>query len=257
MATVKDLASGRSDLYKVNPLIIKEEQGWNVRQAGEELDNHIRFLANSIKEEGVREPMTCYLKEDSFFLTNGHCRLMAVKLAISEGSEIETVPVRVEDRYSNESDRVLSMITRNSGKPLTQLETAEVIKRLLKFGWDMQKVAAKTGYGMQTIKNILELSMAPEDILELVKDGQVAPSLARQTIKENGSKKATEILTKAAKVSKANGKKKVTEKDIKKKINWNKYGPLCLEKLEDISAGRLTDKMLISSFIANIKTMME
>ena len=162
--------------------------------------------------------------------TNGHCRLAAVEVARSEGAEILTVPVRLEDRYSNEEDRTMSLITRNSGRNLSQLELGAVFKRLLSFGWTVQKLGEKTAFSSQHIRNILTVAGAPKRIIDMVKDGKVSPSLASKTINEEGGEEATKTLQQAVKGAETEGKKKATQKDVNtvkntKTIPWKTYGP--------------------------------
>lgn len=224
MARLKDLAIGTKDLYMLSPDIITEEPGWNARIEGPELDGHIRQLADSIKEIGVQEPVTVYQKGDTIILTNGHCRLMAVRLAISEGADILSIPCRVEDRYSNDADRVLSLITRNSGKPLSPLEQSSVIKRLTAFGWSVAQIATKTGFSVSHVNNLLVLSGAPAAVTDMVSQGQVSATAAVKTIRKH-KEKATEVLQTAK--TTAGAGKKVTEKHIAPApgINWSVYGP--------------------------------
>ena len=54
---IKDLIEGRLDTYKVDPSIIIIDEGFNVRIPGEDLDDYIRWLADSIKSEGVKEAL--------------------------------------------------------------------------------------------------------------------------------------------------------------------------------------------------------
>jgi ParB family chromosome partitioning protein len=193
MASIKQIAEGRKDLFMIDPRLLREEDGWNVRVNTPELQEHIEQLALSIAENGVLEPLTVYWDGETPVVTNGHCRRMATLLAISRGAEIAAVPVRVEERYSNEADRVLSMITRNSGKPLSMLEQAEVVKRLAAFGWDKKKIASKAGKSVQHIENILVLAGSPEELKRQVAQGDVSASNAVSLAKKHGNK-ASEVV---------------------------------------------------------------
>lgn len=232
---IKQLSVRRSDTYEVDPSTIIIDKGFNVRIPGPELDEHIRYLADSIKEEGVKEPLTCFIEGDKLHLTSGHCRIKAVEIAKSEGVEILTVPVRLEDRYSKEEDRVLSLITRNSGKSLSQIETGEVFKKLLKYGWILSQIAQKTSYSIQHVSNILTLSGAPTEITDMVKDGKISSTLATDTVNKEGEGAVT-VLQEAINGAEVEGKKKATKKDVdkvkgakKKGIPWKKYGPMLRE----------------------------
>jgi len=259
MAGIKDFAKGRSDVFMVDPADLQIEEGWNVRQPGPELDVHIRTLADSIKQVGVKEPMTIYMKDGVPVVTNGWCRFTAVRLAISEGSEIRAVPVRVEERYSSEADRVLSMITRNSGKPLTSLETAEVVKRLLAFGWTKPEVCKKTGYSESHINNLLDLSGMDVKIVKMVKEGSISPSLAINTVREHGEQRAAEVMAQAVESVKKVGKTRATAKDMTTappKVNWNTWGPKLYDSPKVICETRIKDPGF-GELVANAAELIE
>ncbi len=227
MARLKDIAEGVKDLYMLDPAIITEEPGWNARIEGPELDAHIRQLCDSIKENGVKEPLTVYMKDDVVILTNGHCRLAAVKLALSESAEIKSVPCRVEERYCNDADRVLSLITRNSGKPLSPLEQSSVVKRLLAFGWSISQIATKTGFSISHVNDLAVLCGADAVVTDLVAAGTVSATTAVKTVKKHGSK-APEKLQEGVTVAKAAGSTRVTAKHLAEKptgVDWLVQGP--------------------------------
>lgn len=188
MASIKQIAEGRKDLFMVDPRLLREEDGWNVRVNTPELQEHIEQLALSIAENGVLEPLTVYWDGETPVVTNGHCRRMATLLAISRGAEIAAVPVRVEERYSNEADRVSSMWNRNSTLPLSMLEKSEVVKRLASFGWDKKRIAAKVGASVQYIENLFVLAGSHEELKKQVAQGDVSASNAVSLTKKHGDK---------------------------------------------------------------------
>ncbi len=245
MARLKDLAVGTKDLFMLAPEIIQEEPGWNVRRATPDLEAHIRQLADSIREIGVQEPVTVYLKGEIPVLTNGHCRLAAVRLAISEGAEIKAIPARAEERYANDADRVLGMITRNSGRPLAPLEQAEVLKRLLSFGWSEAEVAKKTGWSITHVKNLLLLVAAPEKVRGMVAQGTVSARHAVETLRKEGES-AQGVLAQAVATAQAAGAKRATAKHMPegpgagrgtRKIgqDWTVWGPRLRSALESLA----------------------
>lgn len=208
---IKELAKGRSDLYRLDPRDLKIKDGWNVRDE-ESLD--LDELMVSIKELGVKTPLTVQVEDGQPYVTDGHRRYFATMKLIEQGVEIATVPVQTEDRYSNAADHIASMIVRNSGKPLTAIEQARVFKRLIDFGLTQTEVAAKVGKSRQWVVNMLELNAAPEELKTLVKSGQVTATLAHKTLKKEGGEKAAKTLKKAA--EKTGGK--VTEKNVKPSV---------------------------------------
>jgi ParB-like chromosome segregation protein Spo0J len=215
---LKALATGRSDLFRLNPYSIKVRPGWNSRDlTTPENVEHIEALAKSIAEIGVQEPLTVYMDGDTPILTDGHCRLMATCLAIEAyGAEIKSVPVKTEPRGADERDRLLSQLVRNSGKRLTPLEQGNVYKRLLDLGWTEAEIAKKTGANPQLVTKYLDLRAAPSEVQAMVSKGEVSATFAMQVIGEQGAAKATAILGEAVAEAKASGKKKATAKTVEK-----------------------------------------
>lgn len=240
MSAIKDLAVGRQDIFKLPPDSIQMDSKWNARVHNDELDAHIEELANSIAEVGVKQPLTVFMKDGEPFLTDGFCRMKAVKLAIKKGAEIEAVPCRLEERHSNEADHVLSMIVRNSGKPLATIEQAEVVKRLLAFEWSIEKIKASTGYSGAHLSTLQALMAAPVAIQNHIKKGNISVNLALDTMKGAGSdEKAVERVEKAVKGAKEIGKRKATKRTANrnnggnpKRVNWPKHGPKLAEFLD-------------------------
>lgn len=241
---IKELSIGRSDMFRIDPRILKEESGWNVRMASAELDDHIRRLADSIKEIGVAVPLKIRMKDNVPVVVNGHCRLAAVMLAIKEKADIKSIPVFMEERNSSEEDRTLSMITCNEGKPLSILEQATVYSRLVKWGWSSKDIAKKSGYSMTHVDSCLMLGGADARIRKLVSEGKVSASLAIKLIGEKGEKEALAEMTSAVEFAKAIGKEKATKKDLgggggergvsAKRADWKKWGPKLYHVLESI-----------------------
>jgi hypothetical protein len=157
------------------------------------------------------------MEGDKIYLSDGHCRLAGVKLAISRGAEIKSIPCRVEERYSNDADRVLAMIVRNSGKPLTPLEKAAVAKRLISFGWSENDIAKKTGISKQYVGKLLQMEAMPEELKSMVKEGAVSASVAVEACREQGAERAVKSIAEAAGGAQNGKKKKVTKKVLSDK----------------------------------------
>jgi ParB/RepB/Spo0J family partition protein len=207
------VAQSRSDVYHIDPRVIKIEDGWNCRDvAAKETQDHIEALALSITEIGVREPLTVYWQDGSVVVTDGHCRLLAVKLAISRGVEIKTVPAKPESRNSNDADRLFSQVVRNSGKPFSALENAKVYGKLLDFGWSQGDIAKKAGISQGRVSQVLALLTMPEPIKQMVAAGEVSASHAQATLSASNGAKALQVLQDAVAVAKAEGKSKATAK---------------------------------------------
>jgi ParB-like chromosome segregation protein Spo0J len=250
MARLKDRAISTKDLFMFNPRDLRQEEGRNARHMTPELREHLNTLKGSIAAMGVLQPLTVFAHGDDLIITDGHCRHTAVMELLDEGVEIAAVPVRLEEKGTNDADRVLSMLTRNGGKPLTALETAEVVKQLLGFGWDVAKVSAKTGIPGYTIARHLELLEAPAPVLAMVERGEVSASLAVAVVKASPAD-APAILQEAGEIAYASGSTRTAPKHVreaqearqeaqenptapkKARIDWPKVGPKLKRLVED------------------------
>lgn len=213
---IQGLAEGRSDLFRLNPDLIQIEEGWNARDF-EDPDNvaHVEALAESIREVGVKEPLTVYMRDGAPVLTNGESRLRAVRLLQSQGVEIASVPVQTEPKHSSEADRLASQILRNSGRPFTVLEQCQVFVRLLDYGMTERDIATRAGMTIERVRQIVSLNQAPAATKKLVKQGRVSATVVQRVIAK--SKSAADINEKVkAAVAKAEseGKKKAGPRHI-------------------------------------------
>lgn len=212
---LQDVAVRRTDLYQFAPKDLTVLEGFNVRLPGESLDEHIRVLANSIKEVGVQTPLTIRQDGETIYVVDGHCRLAAIKLAISEGTEIVSVPCIPEVKGADEAQRTLSLLTRNAGRPLEALEKAAVFARLITFGWSEEMIGAKAGIGCKQVKNLLDLAAAPAEVKQMVADKQVSATAATHALQRAPTPQAAVVkLTAAVDAAKAEGKTKATPKAI-------------------------------------------
>lgn len=233
---LKDISEGRSDLFKLAPKDINRDPKWNERDHNEKHKEHIEELAISIAELGVLQPVTVCMKDGKVWLTDGFCRMEAVDLAISRGADIKTVKAQVEERHSNEADHVLTMLTRNSGKPFTASEQARVVKRLLGFGWTEEEIRKKTGRSTTHMKNLEMINGAPEDVKQLLADGKVSLRLTLKLLREKGSK-AGEAIKKEVEKAAAKGKGKATGRTQGnvRQVSWLKHVPLLVKFIKELA----------------------
>lgn len=209
------VSQGRSDLFRLDPRVLKVRDGWNCRDLGaQDTREHIEGLALSIAEVGVKEPLTVFWEDGAAWVSDGHCRLKATLLAIKNGADIKTVPVKSEERHANDADRLFSQVIRNSGKPFSALESAKVYQKLLGYGWTQAEIAKKAGVSQARVSQVLELLTLPEGVKQMVSAGQVSPSLAVAAVAEHSSAKAENILKGAVAAAKEEGRTKAKASDV-------------------------------------------
>lgn len=180
----------------------------------------VRYLADLIKANGFDRafPLKVYAAregdEDVLYLVQGHRRLEAVDLAVSEGMNIEVIPCVTTDRGTTMEDLMFATITGNEGEPLTPIEKAARIRELMGCNLELDLIAKRLGYTVVHVKNLLSILEAPRDVRQMVQSGKVAASVAVDAVKEHG-KQAGSILQAGLEVAKAKGKEKVTPKHLR------------------------------------------
>lgn len=215
--SLKEISQGRSDIHKIDPRHINVQKDWNGRDFNDASNlEHVDTLAKSIAEIGIKEPLTVFTNkaDGKVYLVDGECRLRAAIRAIEVyKADIKTVPVKSDDQFSNDADRLFSQIIRNSGKNFTPLESAKVYKRLLDMGWNQTDIAKKAGISPGRVSQVLEFLTMPEAVKTMVTKGEVSASLAVKIVAEN-PEKATRVLKEASMAAQSDGRKRVLPKDI-------------------------------------------
>lgn len=215
---MSDHSTGRVDVYMVRPNAIRLRPGFNeAREADPEYEMHIRELADSIKANGFyrHKPLTVFAAADGYlYPSDGHSRYKAVLLANEEGAGIEAIPVINEVKGTTEEDRLIGLITNNSGKRLPPYGEGLVCKRLIGCGLSEKEIARRLGFPVAKVSNLLSLVGAAKPIRDMVTSGKVAATTAIQVMREHGPD-AVKVLKNGADQADAAGKSKVTPKLLK------------------------------------------
>jgi ParB/RepB/Spo0J family partition protein len=262
MARLKDMAVSRGgDSFIFDPEQIDERPGYNVRNMESiETQEHIRRMADAIHAGGTAAfpPITICQEDGRIYVIAGYCRRRAFILAKNEGAPVKGILAIANNQ--REDERTLDLLNSNDGLPLTAIEKAKVVQKLVSFQWTPAEIARRRGVSVTSVLNALAILEAPSSVQALIESGEVSATLAVATIKTEGVNAAV-TLTKAVKVAKESGKKKATAKHISKPsaekvINWVTHGPKLVIVLEGIlnasgsgqqkaidAAGTLLDKI--------------
>jgi ParB family chromosome partitioning protein len=230
------------DLWQVPIEAIRVIPGFNVRVKNASYDQHIEDLAESILREGFKpdKPLAGYVSQEDgvnvISVVDGHCRLEAVRIAISRGAEISRLPVVVSPPGTTMEDLTVSLVSSNSGKELTPYEISLVVRRLVRFGWETQEIATKLGITPRYVAGLLQLASAPLEIRTMVMEERIAARMAIDAMRDHGDK-ALAFLLRAEKLANARGQRRVTNKftpgrAIKKAITKN--APVMAKAIEDL-----------------------
>lgn len=204
------LTEKRSDILHLDARAINVVEGFNVRQDY----GDIQELANSIKENGVRNPLRGYKEKGEYHLTDGHRRLQAVMLLVEQGAEIR-VPF-ITEKNPSEEKRIIDMYICNDGKKLTPLEEADIVNRLQNLGMTSKEVATKLGCTEAHICNMRAISDLPTKLKNRIKGNEISSTLVLSVLRGNKELTIEQITNKVEQIlDKAKGTgKKVTKKDI-------------------------------------------
>lgn len=188
----------RVDGWAMRWEVIEEEEGFNPRDYNDpDVVAHIRRMADGYKRGDVFPHLLIVVRNGTVYIRDGHCRLRAIKLAVSEGAKIGKVPVvEVKGDEIAQSDVVL--ITQD-GLKLKALERAAHYVKYHNWGMNDAEIGKrfnKTGEHVRQYRSMLELPIA---LKKLITDGTITPTLALELYKEHGGDAAV-LVNKAAEV---------------------------------------------------------
>lgn len=225
--SIKDIAQGRSDLYRVSPYDLHVREDWNERDMDDPANiEHVDQLARSMAArdengeiQGQKVPSVGYYEDGKIWIEGGHCRRLAAIKAIEEygAPKDMTIPIIMSPKSATEADRVLSQIIHNNGKEFSPIEQGRVFMRLNKLGMSNEQIAEKCGLSRVHVANLIELCQSPKPLRKLVSENKVSATLAIATLKKTkgDGKKAVEKLKAAVKEAKLLGKDRATEKHLR------------------------------------------
>jgi ParB family chromosome partitioning protein len=140
------------------------------RFAPEELEE----LADSIRSQGVIQPLLVRKADSGYELVAGERRLRAARLA-----GLDTVPVVVRD-LSDAEVLEISIVENIQREDFNPVEEADAYHRLMtEFGLTQDQVATRVGKSRSAVANFLRLRHLPPPIHEGLADGTVTTGHAR------------------------------------------------------------------------------
>ena len=166
-----------NDTFKMVPIEFIEPGPWQPRKIFDK--DEIDSLANSIKKQGVIQPIILKSKENKkneFFIIAGERRWRA-----SQQAEIHEIPSIIRDDVKDEKIAELSLVENIQRSELNPIEEAEGYQSLInKYNYKQEDVAKAVGKSRSHIANItrlLSLSDLAKDLLlqNKLTIGQIRP----------------------------------------------------------------------------------
>ncbi len=182
-------------------------------------------LKDSIKENGIIQPITVRSFEGGFQLISGERRFRAVKQL-----GYDTIPAYLLDIESDEEMLQLALIENIQRENLNPIDIAKAFDRLIAdCNLTQEQVAQKVGKDRSSVTNFLRLLKLPQDIQQSLLENKISMgharallaiqdrsdqiSLWKKTIKNNYSVRKVEELVKTF----SNGGKEIQAKPVPKK----------------------------------------
>lgn len=164
----------------------------------------IQNLADSIREYGIIQPILVRPLGLNYQIVAGERRWRAARML-----GLDEVPVIIQD-LSDEETMAIALIENLQRENLNPLEEAMGYEQLMtQFKMSQEDVAKKMGKSRPAIANALRLLKLPDEMQEMVRDGQISAGHGRALLAIKDSKQRMEVAQKAAEGS-------LTVRDIEK-----------------------------------------
>lgn len=167
---------------KVNPLQPREDFD----------DEKLSELADSIRQNGLIQPITVKKDGDNFILVSGERRLRAVKII-----GMEKIPAYIYEKPAgaadlsgtNENLLELALIENIQRENLNPMELSDSYKRLLDdFSLTQEEVAARVSKQRSTVANYLRLQNLPVEIKISLRKNEISEAHARMLLRIDNTK---------------------------------------------------------------------
>lgn len=146
-------------------------------------EGELAALADSIRENGILQPINVRRCGADYEIVSGERRLRAAKMCGLE--EVPCIVIDVDD----EKSAVLALIENIQRKDLSYFEEAVAIDKLIKFyGLTQEEAAARLGKAQSTIANKLRLLKFSDAERSLLIKGNIAERQARALVRIDDQK---------------------------------------------------------------------
>ncbi len=156
-------------------------------------DERLKELADSIRTDGVLQPVVVRRKGPKYELIMGERRLQAARLA-----GIPTIPVVVREVRDADALR-LAIVENIQRENLNAIEEAQAFRRLIsEFGLSQADVAGMVSKDRSSVANTLRLLNLPSDVQRMVEDGTLTGGHARALLSLATQKEQTALARRIA-----------------------------------------------------------
>jgi ParB family chromosome partitioning protein len=137
-------------------------------------NDRLEELAQSIRANGIIQPLVVRIVEGRYQLVAGERRWRAAKLA-----EVATVPVVVREIPENRLLEI-TLIENIQREDLNPMETASAFARMSsELNLNAETIGLRTGKDRTTVINLMRLLQLPQDIQSLISEGKLSAGHGR------------------------------------------------------------------------------
>jgi ParB family chromosome partitioning protein len=134
----------------------------------------LKELAESIKNQGIAQPILVRMRKGNYELVAGERRLRAAKLA-----GLAVIPAIVKD-FSDEESIELSLIENLQREDLNPVDEAEAYNRLVsEFNLTQEEIAKRVGKNRSTVGNMLRLLELSSEVKKALQKEEISVGHAR------------------------------------------------------------------------------
>ncbi len=183
-------------------------------------DKDLLELSNSIKENGIIQPITVSEENGKYTIIAGERRFRAAKLA-----GLERVPVTIK-KVTKKDTLVMAIIENVQRSDLNCVEEALAYYQLMnEFSLTQEEVAKKIGKERSTIANFLRILKLPREVIQYLQREDLSFGHAKilASIKDDEKSKRLARIAIDEKLSVRELEKLIKQKKATKSINSNKF----------------------------------
>lgn len=226
----------KTDLFKVDPRLLKEEPGFNLRDYDDpDVQVHIDGFATSYLEGRYVPPILVRTAGDDILTIEGHCRRLGAQRAIERGAK--GLMIAATEFKGGDAERVTVMLRSADGLPLKVLEQARGCLRLVRMGFSNPEVAKEVGRTPARIEQLLILATSNMDVQRLVKAGQVSADAAIEAVRMYRDHAGDHLQALLDKAKQEGGKQKVTKGVLRPRALPPKVVTKVVSSVETLIAG--------------------
>lgn len=215
----------------------------NPFQPRESMDlDALRELADSIKENGILQPLTACKWQGRYTLISGSRRLKAAKMA-----GLNVVPVYLREVESDAELLELAIVENLQREDLNPIDLAKGYLRLAEeCSLTQDEIAKKVGKARPSVTNTIRLLKLPEEIQDAVRKSELSMGHARALLAVENKKAAVKLFQRiqkdgitVRKLEKIIASGKISENE-KKAPKSNPYLDDITDRLRAIYATKIT-----------------